>query len=140
VKTRAGKTEKRSQSGFTLIEVMVAAMTLLLLFFGMAQIFSKGRGQLVIDEDKRNAVAVAQARLESLREDYRHIDLPGVAANDTTYVVGGRNYTVAHAVTADAPENRATTVTVTVNWNAMVNGNTIARSLDCTTILGRSTD
>jgi len=131
---------KSNQRGFTLIEVMVAAMTLLLLFFGMAQIFSKGRGQLVIDEDKRNAVAVAQARLESLREDYRHIDLPGVAANDTTYAVGGRTYTVEHAVTADAPENRATTVTVTVNWTAMVNGNSIARELDCTTILGRSSD
>ena len=128
------------QRGFTLIEVMVAAMTLLLLFFGMAQIFSKGRGQLVIDEDKRNAVAVAQARLESLREDYRHIDLPSVAGNDTTYVVGGRTYTVEHAVLPDAPEDRAATVTVTVNWNAVVNGNSIARTVDCTTILGRSAD
>jgi prepilin-type N-terminal cleavage/methylation domain-containing protein len=131
---------KSNQRGFTLVEVMVAAMTLLLLFFGMAQIFSKGRGQLVVDEDKRNAVAVAQARLESLREDYRHIDLPNVAANDTTYAVGGRIFTVEHAVAADAPENRATTVTVTVNWTAMVNGNSIPRALDCTTILGRSSD
>ncbi len=128
------------QKGFTLIEVMVASVILLLLFFGMAQIFSRSRAQLVHDEDKRNAVAVAQARLESLREDYRHQDLPGLAGNDTTYVVGGRNFTVSHQVTADTPEARATVVTVTVGWTAHVNGNAVNRTLDCTTILGRSTD
>jgi ABC-type nickel/cobalt efflux system permease component RcnA len=119
---------------------MVAAITLLLLFFGMAQIFATSRGQLVHDEDKRNAVAVAQARLESLREDYRHVDLPNIAASDTVYNVGGRVYTVAHQVAADTPEARATTVTVTVNWTARVNSGFVPRSLACTTILGRSTD
>lgn len=131
---------RRGERGFTLIEVMVAAMTLLLLFFGMAQIFSKSRGQLVLDEDKRNAIAVAQARLESLREDYSHQDLVNIAASDTVYNVGGRLYTVAHEVAADSPEARATTVTVTVNWTASLTGGDITRSLECTTILGRSRD
>ena len=130
----------RGQRGMTLIEVMIAATVLLLLFFGMAQIFSRSRAQLVHDEDKRSAVAVAQARLESLREDYRHVDLPGLAGADTTYVVDGITYTVAHLVSPDTPEPRATTVTVSVGWSTQVNGNNVNRSLDCTTILGRSTD
>ena len=138
--TNAAAGSRRKERGFTLIEVMVAAITLLLLFFGMAEIFSKGRSQLGFDEDKRNAVAVAQARLESLREDYRHQDLVNLAANDTTYNVGGRVYTVTHAVAADTPETRATTVTVTVNWSAALSGGNITRSLECTTILGRSRD
>jgi len=129
-----------TEQGFTLIEVMVSAVILLLVFFGLANVFSMSRRQLVQEEDRRNATAVAQARLETLRRDYNNRDLPGLAGNDTTYVVDGRDFVVSHAVAADTPENRATTVTVMVSWSSNYSGSILNRSLDCTTILGRSSD
>ena len=131
---------KRAERGFTLIEVMVASVILLLVFLGLANVHSSSRRQLVHNEDLRNATAVAQARLESLRRDYRNQDLPSLVGNDTTYVVGGHNFVVSHAVSADTPEDRATTVTVTVNWSVRYSGSSTNRSVDCTTILGRSSD
>ena len=112
----------------------------LLLFFGLANVYTSSRRQLVHEEDLRNATAVAQARLESLRHEYRYEDLPGLSGSDTTYVVGGRDFVVTHAVAGESPEDRATTVTVTVAWTANYNGTTQSRSVDCTTILGRSLD
>ena len=137
--SNVSKGKRSAELGFTLIEVMVSAVILMLVFFGMAQVFSKSRTQLVHDEDRRTAVSVARARLESLREDYRRQDLHVLAGNDTTYVVDGTTYTVEHAVQSDVPEVLATTVTVTVNWDAMLNGTAEDRSLSYTTILGRST-
>ncbi len=130
----------RSDRGFTLVEVMVSAVILLLVFFGLANVYSASRRQLVHEEDRRNATAIAQARMESLRRDYDNRDLPNLVDNDTTYVVEGRNFVVAHAVAPDSPEDRATTVTITVSWSSQYNGTTMNRSLDCTTILGRSSD
>lgn len=138
--TRHDECAGARQGGFTLVEVMVASVIVLLLFFGLANVYTSSRRQLVHEEDLRNATAVAQARLESLRHEYRYEDLPGLSGSDTTYVVGGRDFVVTHAVAGESPEDRATTVTVTVAWTADYSGSTQSRSVDCTTILGRSLD
>ncbi len=119
---------------------MVAAIVLLLVFFGMGQVFSLNRFQLEHFEDQRRATSIAQARLESLRLDYQPAGLVALSGSDTTYVVDNKTYTVDHIVLADTPETRATTVTVTVNWVADVRGRDVDRALSCTTILGRSSN
>jgi type II secretory pathway pseudopilin PulG len=125
------------RSGFSLIETMIAAILLIVVFFGLAQVYARGRRQIDYEEDRRKASAVAQARLDGIRRDFRYDDLPGLAGTDTTYAVDGRTYTVGHAVQAGVPEAQATTVTVTVAWNAAIEGGTVARDLACTTILAR---
>jgi Tfp pilus assembly protein PilV len=123
--------------GFSLLETLVAAFLLIFVFFGLAQIYYRGRVQLGFEEDRRKATAVAQARLDGIRRDFAYDDLPALAGTDTTYTVDNRTYTVSHAVAAETPEPKATTITLTVTWQAIVRGNPIDRTLVVTTILGR---
>jgi len=117
---------------------MVAALILALSFYGLAQVYARGRGTLQVEQGRRAAVAVAQARLEQLRRDYRYDDLAGLDGTDTTFTVGATTYTVHHTVRAATPESQATTVTVDVSWQARTPGGDVPRTLGVTTIIGRS--
>ena len=128
---------RRGERGFSLLEVLIAAVLLMVVFFGLAQLYARGRGQLNHEEDRRKATAVAQARLDGLRRDFGYDDLPGLDGTDTTFAVDGRDFAVAHDITADAPETNATTITLTVTWTARVGGGEVDRTLTTTTILGR---
>lgn len=124
-------------AGFTLLEVLVAAVILVLVFFGLAQVYARGRGQVDFEEDRRRATGIVQARLDGIRRDYRYDTLPGLQGVDTTYVVDSRSYRVSHEIAAGVPEGQATTVALTVTWNASVGGSDVPRSLSATTVLGR---
>ncbi len=127
----------RGERGFSLLEVMIAATLLIVVFFGLAQIYTRGRTQIDYEEDRRKATAVAQARLDGIRRDYRYDDLLTLADTETTYVVDNRDFTALLEVQDAQPEPLATTLTVTVTWNARVAGNDVPRTLVCSTILGR---
>jgi len=127
----------RDSRGLTLLEVLIAASLLLILFFGLSLTYMRGRTQVDYEEDRRKATAVAQARLDGIRRDFRYDDLPGLDGTDTTFVVDNRTFTVSHSVAADVPEPQATTMGVTVTWNAKVNGADVSRTLTTATILGR---
>ena len=125
------------RAGFTLIEVLVAATLLVIVFFGLADTYSRGRRQLVYEEDRRKATAVLQARMDGIRRDFGYDELPDLADTDSTFVVEGRDYVVAHQVTPGVPEDQATTITLTVTWMARVEGANVARTHACTYIIGR---
>lgn len=129
---------RRGTAGFTLIEVMVASFTLLLVFFGLAQLHARTHAQVVNEDHWRQASGVARSRLERVRRYQRYDDLATLAATDTTYVVDGRTYTVSHAVTTGSPELQSSEVTVTVTWNEQLAQGAVPRSLSCTTIIARS--
>lgn len=129
-----------AESGFTLVEVMVSAFLVLIVFFGAAQYASKTRLLLNHDEHRRQAIAVAQARLEEIRTSLTFDTLATLANADTTYMVGGCNFNVQHIVRVDTPQTGAATVTVNLTWNVVANGTAIPRSLSMTTILSRSFD
>jgi len=133
-----GREQRAREHGFTLIEVMVAAVVLLLVYFGAAQYAARSRTQMDLDESRRVASSIARARLESLRREESFDTLATLAGRDTTYIVGTRNYAVTHAVQAGVPETFASTVTVTVGWNKLIGGNTVPRTLTLTSIFGRS--
>ncbi len=129
----------RSIGGFSLLEVMIAAMLLVIVFFGLAQLYTRGRKQIAYEEDRRDATAVAQARLDAVRRDYHYASLPSQNGNqnDTTYYVEGRQFKVHHVVTPESPDSFATTVTVTVTWQAKTQSTTVDRTLSTTTVLAR---
>jgi prepilin-type N-terminal cleavage/methylation domain-containing protein len=128
---------RRGATGFTLIEVLVAAVLLLIVFFGLAQVMMRGRRQVDLEEERRKATAVAQARLDGLRSDYRYDTLPALDTTDTTFVVENKSFQVSHQVTPGTPEPQATTIALTVTWSASINGSPVARTLTATTMLGR---
>ncbi len=130
---------ERDRSGFSLLEVLVAAFLLMVVFFGLAHIYTRGRVQMDHEEDRRRATAVLQARLDGIRRDYTFSTLPSLngAENDTTYDVDDWPYTVHHVVTMDTPEIGAATVELTVTWAIPNDPQGDTRSLTATTILGR---
>jgi prepilin-type N-terminal cleavage/methylation domain-containing protein len=128
---------RRLDEGFSLVEVMVAAVLLLIVFYGISQYYVRGRTQLDFEENRRKATAIGEARLDGIRRDFRYDDLTTLNGRDTTYVLENKNFRVSHTVTVDTPEAQATTVTITVNWTERVAGNNVARSLQATTILAR---
>ena len=134
-KSQNSHSRKRKDSGFTLIEVMVAAFLLLVVFTGLAQTYARGRRQIGYEEDRRKATAILQARVDCLRRDYSYDTLTSLS--DTTYVVGNRSYNVSHAISAADPELNSTTLTIQVAWTANTEGGSVNRTEDCTTILSR---
>jgi len=128
----------KTQRGITLVEVMIAAFLLLVTFLGLATTYSRGRVQIDLEEDRRRATCVAQARFDGIRRDLAYENLGDLDDTVTTFVVDGINYQVSHNVVVGTPESQATTLVITVNWNAIIDGNPIPRSVVSTTILARS--
>ncbi len=127
----------RASSGFSLLEVMIAAVLLVMVFFGLAQLYTRGRTQIDYEEDRRKATAVAQARLDGLRRDYTYDLLPPLNGTDTTFTVDNRGFRVHHVIRAEWPQVNATTESLVVSWTARTYGGPITRTLNTTTIVGR---
>ncbi len=137
--TRKGTSGARriDRSGFTLLEVMIAAILLLIMFFGLARVHGGARKQIVMEDRRRAATNVVESHLEAIRRDTTYDDLVDLHAQSTQYVVDGVTYTARNTISSDYPEAQATTILVTVSWPEMINTTAITRSVSCTTILAR---
>ncbi|MFO7653334.1 MAG: hypothetical protein R6X25_05860 [Candidatus Krumholzibacteriia bacterium] len=126
-----------SRDGFSLLEVIIAASLLLVVFFGLTQVYTRGRTQVDFEEERRKATAVLQSHIDAIRRDYSYDTL--VSVPDTTYVVDGRTYEIAHNITLDTPDPHAATLELTVTWTSRkLSGVTFDRQMTTTTILGRA--
>jgi len=123
--------------GFSLLELMVSAFLLLVVFFALATTYWRGQVQLGYEENRRKATAVAQARLDGIRHSVDYDAMPDLAGVDTMYTVEGHNYRVSHQVTADSLAN-AIRVKVTVFWTERISGEDRTRSHETTTIFARA--
>lgn len=155
---------KPAEDGFTLLETVIAAVVAMIIFFGLAQIYTQGRTQMSFDQHHRQAAAIAQAHLDGIRRDNLFDDLMNsgsggggggedddedddkdhdhgndgdTGGNDIVYTVDGVDYSVTELVAVGEPETHAATVEVTVTWTDSFRGTDIARTLNCATILGR---
>jgi type II secretory pathway pseudopilin PulG len=125
------------QRGVTLLEVLIAAILLIIIFFGLAQYYTRGRTHLNYEEDRRKATAVAQDRIDGIRRDYSYDGLMSLNGTDTTYVVDQRDYIVKHEILPNTPEDQSTTLHLTIEWDVKVSGSVYKRTHEATTILGR---
>jgi type II secretory pathway pseudopilin PulG len=126
------------RGGFSLLEVMIAAFLLIIVFFGLAQIYTRSRTQIDYEEDRRKATAVAQARLDGIRRDYTFDTISELIGRDTTIVSDRREYDISHFIFPHYPDSHAVTCSLIVAWTASVAGTDVERTLEATTILGRS--
>jgi type II secretory pathway pseudopilin PulG len=125
------------EAGFSLLEVMVASALVIIVFAGVSQYYVGGRRSLDYEEDRRAATEFLADRMERIRRTYTYDELPGLQGVDTTYVLGPRTYRVSHVIVPESPEVHATTVRLTVTWNAEVAGAPVARTMRSSTIFGR---
>jgi len=126
-----------SRRGFSILEVLIAAILLLVVFFALASTYSKGRRQMAYEEDRRRATALAQSVLDGIRRTGTYDALPALDGNTSSSVVESRTYNVVLAVAPETPQPNATTLTATVTWDALTDAGSFSRSIVCTTILGR---
>ena len=101
----------RNDWGFTLIEVLVAAVILLVAIIAIATMFPTGRGN-VDDAGKRSrALALAQENLEIVKNSA----FPPVGGSCPAPTPSGYTCSMNVSLSGTSP-NRLATVTVTVGW------------------------
>lgn len=134
---RQKRPEDAHREGFTLLEVMIAAILILLLFYGLARVHASARAQMGLQEHRRVAAMVLQSHFESIRRDYDYDSLDDLDGAEETVELEGRTYTVSSEISVGVPEDQATTIEVEVAWTEEVGGSPIPRSVTGTTILAR---
>ena len=139
------RARRAAEAGFSLLEVMIAAVILILVFWGLAQFYTRGRVQVDFEEDRRKATAVGQKRLEEARRwTYGYLEsLSGVVV-DTAMTVDGQDYEVSLAVNPPdeppPPNDDILVVKVGVIWDRwpdMDAARAVPDTLRITTLVGR---
>jgi type II secretory pathway pseudopilin PulG len=129
-----------SNAGFTFLEVLVAAIILVIVMFGLLQFGFRGRKQVDFEEDRRKATAAAQGRLDQAhRWSFAYLEeLESNGGSDTTLVVDGRPYSVSLDVFPGG-NSHWKRVRAAVSWQAKpkYGGAAVTRSDTVTTHIGR---
>lgn len=119
------------QSGFTLLEVLVAIVILSIGLLGTAGLTTGVIRGNQYSKNVTSATAAAQTKLEAIKS--------GGYANATTanfpsdtVSMGGTSFTRTIAITSGSPAANMKTVSVTMTWNE---SNNTARSVNLQTIL-----
>lgn len=118
---RMGKA-RTANRGFTLVEVMVAAMLLLFAMAGIVPFFISGLSQASTVRYKSIATNIARERMEEIRQlDYREITSPQALAErfGTKAEQRGITFTVSYAVEETTyDQGLLKKVTITVSWSS----------------------
>ena len=126
------------REGFTLLETVVAAALVLIIFFGIAAVQVRARTQMNLEQHRRMATGLMQAHVDGLRRTTDFDSLGDLDGAETDYTVDGVTYTVTQDIAIDQPEEHAATVDVTLTWSESVGGAPVPRTLQCSTIIARS--
>ena len=104
-------TAAKLKKGMTLIEVMLAIVTLLIVIIGTSFLLAYGKGQISLRKNYRSAVNLAAQKLEQLKaDDYYDME---EGETDENLSVGNLSYTLS-TVTED--QGLYKNVTAVVSW------------------------
>ncbi len=106
----------REEAGFSILETAIALVLMAVVGLGAASLFFFAVRNTVSAGDRELAMAVAQQKIEQLRNvDFNDASLAATAGTSTTLTRAGRSYTVLTTiVTSNVVNGQATTKTVTV--------------------------
>ena len=125
----------RKTRGFTLIEVLVAALILttgLLGTLGLATGVIRGN---FFSKNLTSATAIAQTQLEAVQNrGYVNATTANFPAAAVTVTMGNVNFARTTTITNDSPSVNTKTISVTVSW---AESNNAARSVSLQTILAQ---
>lgn len=107
-----------SAEGFTLMETCIALLIMLIVSLGVASLFTVAAGNNSGAADRQLAMAVAQDRMERLRNvifSDPSLNVTPVAGTTETVINAGRTYLVTTIITASNPVNALPTIkTITI--------------------------
>ena len=108
--------KRGDESGFSILETAIALVLLAIVGLGAASLFFYAAQNTVTAGDRDLAMAVAQQKLEQLRNvDFSDTSLAATAGTSTTITRAGRQYSVLTTIVASNVINTtATTKTITV--------------------------
>ncbi|MEJ7576467.1 MAG: prepilin-type N-terminal cleavage/methylation domain-containing protein [Pyrinomonadaceae bacterium] len=114
--TASTAAHRPSERGFTLVEVSISLVVMMVVGLGVASLFFYSITNNTSAADRELSMAVAQTRMEELR-NVAFTDASLAATNGTQEnpnpVVGGRTYRVTKTV-VDSPTSPPTTKTITI--------------------------
>ncbi len=132
---RIRQKSKRTDLGFTLLEVLV---TLIILSMGLLGTLGLTTGVIrgnYFSKNITSATAIAQTQLEAVqREGYVEATTTKFSTAPQVVNMGGVNFNRTTVIAGGVPAVNMKTVTVTVNWNE---ANNAARSVTLQTILAQ---
>ena len=130
---RSGAAIGRSESGFTILECTIALLLMAVVGLGVAAVFSYSIKNNVSAGDRELAMAVAQQRVEQLRNvAFTDTTLTATATSGTLTSVtrAGRQYSVVTTITdSNVVNGAATTKTITVKVTPNSDGATWATTV-----------
>lgn len=135
---------KRGTSGFSIFDVLLATIILVVLGTALVSATYRSRAQLDYEEVRRRAILLAQERLETVRSDF-DFDLIDKALLDTTITMEGTSFDIATEVGVgidpagdDSLDDYMKTVSDTVSWVAETpEGDVVTRSVTMKTVIFR---
>jgi len=129
------KNQALSQSGFTLIEILITMLILEIGLLGTAALTTGIIRGNYFAKNITTATAIAETQLESVqREGYDNATTTKFPSSAQTVSMGGVNFSRTTNITDDSPAANMKTITVAVNWNE---ANNVARSVTLQTILAQ---
>jgi type II secretory pathway pseudopilin PulG len=111
-----GGAASRNDSGFTILETAIALVLMAIVGLGVASVFAYSVKNNVSAGDRELAMAVAQQKLEQLRNvAFTDASLAATSGSSTALTRAGRTYTVTTTITdSNVVNGQATTKTINV--------------------------
>jgi len=122
---------RNNEAGFTLLETAIAMVLLAIIALGIASVFFFAARNNVSAGDRQLAMAVAQQRMEQLRDlAFTDANLSATGGTSATVIRAGRNYVVQTTIVdSNVVNGAATTKTVTVRVTPWSDGSTWAQTV-----------
>ena len=106
-------TDRPSQRGFSLLEILVAISLFAITASGLAAFAMHSLRRTSANRSSTGAVIAAQHEIE----DLRGLDYPAIASRSYATTISGHPYGVGTAVANNTPASGMKQVTVTVTWS-----------------------
>jgi Tfp pilus assembly protein PilV len=122
---------REEEAGFSILETAIALVLMAVVGLGAASLFFFAVKDTVSAGDRELAMAVAQQKIEQLRNvDFNDASLAATAGTSTALTRAGRSYTVLTTiVTSNVVNGQATTKTITVRVTPDSDGATWSRNV-----------
>lgn len=116
--------QRSSEAGFTILETAIALVLMSIVGLGAASMFAYANRNTSTEGDRQLAMAVAQQRMEQLRNvDFNDASLAATAGTTATVTRASRQYTIVTTIADSNTVNGApTTKTITIQVKPTLNG------------------